>query len=540
MKFRRLMPILLCLFLIYLQFTSPLKAKEQCDGFGIETAQSQNPAGVKITNITLGCAAHNLGLHEGDVIVSVNDNLPDAEGLSNLLAHIIPTFAYTLKVIEEDGSQQIISNPKPHAIVDDPIEINDPAAALQRLDESEDFVNNQEEAELLPTQASQEQMKGEKPIYAQVKEMGYDGLKWVKWLVFFVVLSFTLTPLLIIYGSNGRNVALYLGGAAILGAAHADRNTIKEAVESAKFAAMIYFILLFLGPIGTIYCIYRPIFALVSDSDKTYCCAMTWLGSTDIAKKSISPDGRWLAEIRETQNNYLGLGDKELQEKHALSVMDLETGYHVRWPQTGQELIGVNTDYNEVNKIKINDGLYIQPVDYLSRIETWYKLDFADDFIKPLNSDHIIQTPIHYALINVEPKYQQVALQDVATGDIVTIQSNMDFNANYLSYDGRVLALVKANAKDKPTDGLVRQLANLLGNYLLESWTIEFWDVALNKKIASYSGRGINSDAWNKNDGVLEFKGQTKFLESSQDGRLWYMIKSDGFIHVFDMNKHMV
>lgn len=533
MNIKHSMYALLCLSLLYSQSISLAKANNQCEGFGIETEQSKNPLGVKITKMTLGCAAHNLGLHEGDIIVSVNDNQPEAEGMSKLLAKMIPTFAYTLKVVEENGSQQVFSNTQSSTITRVQIPIS------QMLDVSEVLIDNQVEADLQPTQQTKKPIKAEEPIYANVKEVGNNGLKWIKWLLFFVVLSFTLTPLLIIFASNGNNVAFYLGGAAILGAANADRNIIKGAVENVKFALIIYFILLLLGPIGTLYCLYRPLLAFISDADKTYCCAMTWLGGTDIAKKTISADGRWLAEIRETQNNYLGLGDKEFEETNTLSVMDLTTGQHVKWPQSGQILIGVNTDYGQVNKIKINDGIYIQPVDYLSHEETWHKLDFVDEILKPLNSERILPTPVQFVLLSSEAKYGQVELQEVNSGEFITINSNLDFNAHYISYDGRVLALVKANPKENRNDGLVRQLANLISNFLFEHWTIEFWDVAANKIIANYSGHGVNSDAWDKNDGVLESIGQTKFLESSQDGRLWYMIKSDGYIHVFDMRNNI-
>lgn len=111
---------LLCLSLLYSQLISLAKANDQCEGFGIETAQSQDPFGVRITKMTPGCAAHNLGLHEGDIIVSVNDNQPEAEGLSNLLAYMIPAFAYTIKVIEVSGSQKTISNVQASPIISEP------------------------------------------------------------------------------------------------------------------------------------------------------------------------------------------------------------------------------------------------------------------------------------------------------------------------------------------------------------------------------------------------------------------------------------
>ena len=524
--------LLLSLFLCCLELIPVARADENCEGFGIETESSKEPVGVKITKLIPNCAAHNFGLVEGDIIVSVNDNVPDSESISSLLASMIPKYAYTLKIINVSG-ERIMTNTSSE------IEINDPISISETLTMNESLVDQIEEISKIRAIETANNVISEDPIYGDAEEVGYNGLKWIKWLLFFVVLSFTLTPLMIIFASNQRNVGLYLAGAAILGAANAERNIVKGAVDNVKIALMIYFILLFLGPLGTLYCIYRPVFAYASDADKTYCCAMTWLGGTDIAKKTISPDGRWLAEIRETQHTYLGLGDKEFEESHALSVMNLATGQHVKWPQTGQMLVGVNTYYGQVNKIKINDGIYIQPVDYLSHNETWNKLNFADGIIRPINSERVLQTPVQFVLLGAAANYGQVELQNINSGETISIHSDLDFNAHYLSFDGRVLALVKANPKDKKTDGLITQLLNLFSNFLFESWTIEFWDVAGNKKIANYSGHGINSDAWDIDDGTLEFIGQTKFLESSQNGMLWYMIKSDGFIHVFDMNKHM-
>ena len=532
MKIKITFQLLFILCFSCLQLISTAKADEHCEGFGIETESSLEPAGVKITKLIPDCAAHNFGLLEGDIIVSVNDDVPDAESLSSLLATMIPQYAYTLKIINVNGERVMTNAPSAK-------QIKDSVSLSDVLDVAEPVVIQPDEISVLPANKIFDNVISEDPIYAETDKVGYNGLKWIKWLIFFIVLSLTLTPYLIIFASNQKNVGVYIAGSAILGAANADRNPIKGAIENVRFALMIYFILLLLGPLGTLYCIYRPIYAFTSDADRTYCCAMTWLGGTNIAKKAISPDGRWLAEIKETQNNFLGLGDKEFEETNALSVMDLATGQHVKWPQSGQILIGVNTDYGQINKIKINDGIYIQPVDYLSQEETWNKIEFADEITKPLNFERILPNHVQFVMLSTETRYKQVNLQNNNSGEIISIQSSLDFNAHYLSYDGRVLALVKAYPKDKKTDGLIRQLVSFFSNFLFESWTIEFWDVAHNKKIANYSGHGINSEAWNIDDGTLKYIGQTKFLESSENGMLWYMIKSDGFIHVFDMNKYI-
>lgn len=519
---------LLTVYLLCFLSVNIVIASEECGGAGISTSiiQINDANAAKIEDINDECAAWKLGLKEGDVIVKINGNAPDIENVNALLGNVIAAYPeYSIDIITSDGIQKTISNP----------------VAL-----SNEITTFPEEQFIEPTQAAERDsddyailnLQTETPIYPNSEKVGGDWTKWIKWFLFFLMLSLFLSPAVIMFFTDTGQVAYFFGAAAFLGAAKSKGNPFKGAYENMQFAAIISFSLLVLGPFGVLYCIYHPIAAALSESDKTYCCAMTWLGDTDIAVKTISADGRWLAEIKETDHSYLGLGDKVLAQNHSLTVMDLSNGKHIKWPQTGQKLLGVD-NISQIKSIAINDGIYVQPVNYVSNSENWYLVDTEYNLTKPINADRVAKVNSQYALYSSDIENQEVSLQDLTSRDIITIQSDLVFNAHYLSYNGRVLALVKTVDKESNTDGLIKQLVKMLFNYVTDSWTIEFWDVSTGQKIKSYSGWGGDGNTW-KYDSIVELRGQTKFLESSQDGMLWYMIKRDGYIHVFDMRKHMV
>lgn len=429
--------------------------------------------------------------------------------------------------IETYPADEVSSEQSHEAISLDPVTVNEDQLPL-----IDDNSSNQQQyiQTHLPTNY-------EEPVYQKTDEIGGDWIKWVKWFLFFVILCVTLTPLTLILFA--KNAATFYAVGAFLGAEKSKEGAIKGAKNGIQWVTTIFLIGVFLGPYGMLYCIYHPLQALFSDADRTYCCTMTWLGRTTISKKAISGDGHWLAEVQEQMHEYLGLGDKHFIEKNVISVMDLTTGKHVRWPQSGQKLLGVNPDKPQIQEVTINEGIWIRPANYLMGEDLWYSVQLKDNFLRPLNSEQIRQVKVHYQLLGSE-SVQEGPLQfvDVNTGQVIAIETDMKYDQHYLSYDGRVVALVQGPPKEKSTDGLISQLMTMARGYLSESWKIEFWSVATGKKIATYSGHGINEDAWRlyKSSGIA---GHTRFLESSQDGRFWYMIKSDGYIHVFDMSKHI-
>jgi hypothetical protein len=214
--------------------------------------------------------------------------------------------------------------------------------------------------------------KSEVPVYQKTDEIGGDWVGWIKWFFFFVTLTLTLTPFTLIQYS--RNAAVIYAAGAFVGAAQSKVGAIKGAANGIRATTVIFFIGVFLGPYGMLYCIYHPLQAFFSDADRTYCCTMTWLGDTTISKKAISPDGYWLAEVQEQMPEYLGLGDKHFVEKNVLSVMNLTTGKHVRWAQSGQKLLGINPDESQIQEIVINEGIWIRPANYLMGENIWYSV----------------------------------------------------------------------------------------------------------------------------------------------------------------------
>lgn len=377
----------------------------------------------------------------------------------------------------------------------------------------------------------------EEPAYLKTDEVGGDWTGWIKWFFFFVMLSLTLTPFTIM--QFARNGAVFFAVGALVGAERSKVGAMKGAANGIRITMLIFLIGVFLGPYGMLYCIYHPLLALFSEADRTYCCTMTWLGHDSISKKSISADGHWLAEVQEQTHEYLGLGNKQFVEKNVLSVINLTTGKHVRWPQSGKKHLGVNPDQSQIEEVVINDGIWIRPANYLMGEVKWYSVELGNNFLRPVNYERTGPVKVSYQLLNNEDQQEeQLQFVDVNTGRVNLINPEMKYDRRYLSHDGRVLAIVKGPQQGKSTDGLIRQIIVIACSYLFESWKIEFWNVATEKKMVTYSGHGINSDAWtsDKFDGRA---GLTKFLESSSDGRFWYMIKSDGYIHVFDMSKHI-
>lgn len=377
----------------------------------------------------------------------------------------------------------------------------------------------------------------EEPVYQKVKEVGGDWIKWIKWFFFFLMLSLTLTPFTIMLIS--RNAAMIYAVGAFVGAERSKEGAVKGAANGIRVTTAIILLCIFLGPYGMLYCIYHPILAFFSDADRTYCCTMTWIGHDSISKKSISADGHWLAEVQEQSHEYLGLGNKQFVEENVLSVMNLTTGKHVMWPQSGKKLLGVKPDHSQIQEVVIDDGVWIRPTNYLSSEIKWYSVELGNNFLQPVNHERTGQVLVRYQLLgNQDQQNGQLQFIDVKTGHVHVIKTDMQYDRHYLSYDGRVLALVKGPEQEKSTDGLIRQIMLMANSYLFESWKIEFWNVATGKRIATYSGHGINQDAWIM-DRLEGRQGLTRFLESSSDGRFWYMIKSDGYIHVFDMSKHI-
>lgn len=62
-------------------------------------------------------------------------------------------------------------------------------------------------------------------------------------------------------------------------------------------------------------------------------------------------------------------------------------------------------------------------------------------------------------------------------------------------------------------------------NFILDDWTVTFWDVGYQRKLATYKGYGYDMAHWE--DG--------RFLDASPDGRRWVMVRDNGFALAFDL-----
>ena len=475
---------------------------EPCNELGVEALnwqssnQQTSSSGVVLNQVKDGCFASKLDLKVGDVVVGVNgQEIRNYEDFYKLTSAILVSDAYEFSLLNQTGELRKVRH----------------EATKQKVMEETQYI---------------------KP---QLITGGW--LVWLGWFIFFIIFQILSPFILRLLQSNDGRYQTFFTASALVGAANTPRggNYFRSAFQGLYIANAIILGIALLGIWGVLYCTHHLTMAFSSDASKTYCCAETFLGKTDISKISISADGRWLVSVRETPTTFPILGNKVVPEHNAIAAMDLNSGQYVRWPETKSKWLGFETSLGSNDNVKdivIDNGLFIKPTEYVTE-ESWVRVNRANDIFTPINNINPNNINIQYQVSNIENGLFQIT--NVSNGTSTTLDTKFNFDKYYVSPDGRVLALVQAYA-DKPdrTDGIATELYKMASNAISQSWTIEFWDIANKKKISSFKGHGINDEAW-KNTGIPDTISTLNFLESSSDGRLWYMIKADGIIHVFDL-----
>ena len=189
----RFLQSLLFAFLLCLLSINTALASEQCDGAGITTSilQINGANAAKIEDVIQGCDADKQGLKVGDVIVSINGNAPDVKNVNALLGNVLTSYAvYTINIDAVDGGQKTITNLKP---VEPEVELKSVESEVEtanppQVAEPELFIENK------VADMSLSSIQPEAPIYKQANEIGADGVKWIKWFIFFLALTLFVTP----------------------------------------------------------------------------------------------------------------------------------------------------------------------------------------------------------------------------------------------------------------------------------------------------------------------------------------------------------
>ena len=277
-----------------------------------------------------------------------------------------------------------------------------------------------------------------------------------------------------------------------------------------------------IGPAGFVYNLYQPLVAMLSDADQKVCCV------EDEGKYAVSPDGRWLAMVKPTPDRYFGLGDKIARKPYVAALADMKTGQFVAWKN------GINDRWLGVEPSGDSglSGVYFDPADQRPYI-SW-----TNGFGTPIEpTDQQILADQSGTARNPEVLYSMTSdtgntfeFSETRTGKSFTLDPGQAYDKWRLSADGRVLVLAtRPYQPNKQYDGWVTRMYHTLRNFALDDWTVTFWDVGGQRKLATYKGYGYDETRWE--DG--------RFLDASLDGRRWIMVRDNGFAYSFDLTSKM-
>lgn len=472
-------PLLLCLF--WLAF--PAVADETCSDLGIQTVNWKSPdsaqTGVLVLHVTPGCVAAELGVQAGEVIIGFNDapiansyNLADQAGSHP--AH--QAFSITLR--DADGQSKTLKRA---------------ASPLLTVNEAEP---------------------------APYTEAPAEWLTWFKWAGLFLLISLTVTPVMawIFYEHMGR--------LALVGAAtgvydefrEGGREYVKAGIHGALMTLGMLLAIILAGPVGLMYNLYQPLAAVKSDADQKVCCV------EDEGKYAVSRDGRWLAMVKPTPERYFGLGDKIARTPYVAALVDLKTGRFVAWHNsTDKRWFGIEPSANSSLREVYFDSRSQHPYaswdnGFSTRIEP------EDQPILPDRRGLAPMPEVRYRMTSdADGKF---VFSESGTGKAFALDPGQAHDKWWLSADGRVLALAtRPYQPDEQYDGWLKRTYFAVRNFILDDWTVTFWDVGGQRRLATYKGYGYDTARWE--DG--------RFLDASPDGRRWVMVRDNGFALAFDL-----
>lgn len=472
----------LLLFTLALLAT-PAVADEPCSDLGIQTVNWKSPdsaqTGVLILHVDPGCVAAELGVQAGEVIIGFND------------APIANSY---------DLADQAGSHPAHQAFS---ITLQDAVGQPKTLKRAASPLLTVNEAEPAP-----------------YTEAPAEWLSWFKWAGLFLLISLTITPVMawIFYEHMGR--------LALVGAAtgvydefrEGGREYVKAGIQGALLTLGMLLAIILAGPVGLIYNLYQPLAAVKSDADQKVCCV------EDEGKYAVSQDGRWLAMVKPTPERYFGLGDKIARTPYVAALVDLKTGRFVAWHNsTDKRWLGIEPSADSGLREVFFDSRSQRPfASWDNGFST--QIEPEDQPILPDQRNMAAKPEVRYRMTSdADGKF---VFSGSGTGETFALDPGQAHDKWWLSADGRVLALAtRPYQPDEQYDGWFKRIYFAVRNFILDDWTVTFWDVGGQRKLATYKGYGYDTARWE--DG--------RFLDASPDGRRWIMVRDNGFALAFDL-----
>ena len=459
-------PLLLCL--AWLAF--PASADETCSDLGIQTVNWKAPdgaqTGVLVLHAAPSCVAAELGVRAGEVIVGFNGSpIANYYDLADQAGSHPAHQAFSITLRDADGQSKTLKRAaSPLQIVDDP----EPAP------------------------------------YA---ETSGEWLSWFKWAGFFLLVTLFMTPAMwLILRDHKTEIAIGGAAAGVYGEFQkGGREYVGAGVNGALTGLLGVLAFGLIGPAGVVYNLYQSLAAAKSDADRKVCCV------DDKGKYAVSQDGRWLAMVKPTPDRYFGLGDKK-------------TGRFVAWHNsTDKRWLGIEPSLNSSLREVYFDPSSQRPYaswdnGFSNRIEP------EDQPILPDQRNMAPKPEVRYRMTSDADG--RFVFSESGTGKTFALDPGQAHDKWWLSADGRVLALAtRPYQPDEQYDGWFKRAYYTVRNFILDDWTVTFWDVGYQRKLATYKGYGYDTARWE--DG--------RFLDASLDGRRWLMVRDNGFALAFDL-----
>lgn len=462
-------------------------AQTPCSELGIHTVNWKSPdsnqTGVLIAQVREGCVAAGLGIQSGELITEFNGKPVASQYDLEQLAGAFPAdeaFSITL----QDGAGK--------------------SRTLKR--------------DALPVPMVEEVPT---PVAGTVPG---DWLSWFKWAGIFLLVTLFMTPgMWNILKYHKTDIAIGGAAAGVYGEFQkGGREYVGAGVNGALIGLLGVVVFALAGPAGVVYNLYQPFLAVASDADQKVCCI------DNEYKFALSQDGRWLAMARPTLDRFFGLGDKIVRAPYVAAVADLQSGRFVAWKGAVDKYwVGVQSSGDSHL-----DRVYFDTTDRRPY------LGWSNGFSTLLApSDGKAFADLRGSAHDPEERYAMSSdaggsfvFSDTASGKSFTLTPNQPYDKWWLSADGRVLALATRPAQpDEKYDGWLKRTYITLRDLIVGDWRVTFWDVGGQRKLATYKGYGYDETRW-KNG---------RFLDASQDGRRWVMVRDNGFAFVFDLTAKM-
>ena len=465
----------------------PVMAQDGCNELGLHTVNWKSPdsnqTGVLVAQVREGCVAAGLGIQAGELITGFNGKPVASQPDLEQLAGDFPageSFSITLQ--DGTGKSRTLKRRAPPA---------------QTVDE-------------LPA-----------PVAGTIPG---DWLSWLKWAGVFLLVTVFMTPAMgSILKNNTADIAIGGAAAGVYGEfKKGGRKYVEAGVNGALISLLGVLAFALIGPAGFVYNLYQPLMAVASNADQKVCCI------DSEGRYALSPDGRWLAMAKPTPDRFFGLGDKIVRAPYVAAVADLQSGRFVAWKQAVDKYwIGAQSSGD--NKLRSV---------YFDISEQRPYLGWANGFSTLLApSDQNIFADLSGTAHEPEMRYSMSSdangsfvFSDTISGKSFTLDPKQPYDKWWLSADGRVLALAtRPHQPDEKYDGWLTRAYITLRDLILGDWTVTFWDVGGQHKLATYKGYGYDEPRWK--DG--------RFLDASRDGRRWVMVRDNGFAFVFDLTSKM-